>query len=175
MSWWGTVQNAEQLDFTFSAVSGNYLDAAVPELGSIPVLHYSSPETFATSGVISEAGEILETVSLPHTYQPTGGQLTVELAPSLAASILMDMKALQNYDSVFTETLVSRLLPNLEMLHATQVFEMDDPDLVSNLTTEIQSTLGKLIDSQSMNGGWGWMKAADSDAWLSSYVLMGLS
>ncbi|MCE5208060.1 MAG: Ig-like domain-containing protein [Chloroflexi bacterium] len=175
VAWWGTVQNVENVDLTFSAASGVYQDAAIPEEGSIPVLHYSSPQTFATSGVLTKAGEILETVSLPHTWQPTGGNLTVELAPSLAASILADMKALDDYDTIFTETIVSRLLPDLEMLSAVRTFALDDLDLVADLTVEIQDALAKLPDLQGADGGWGWMKNEKSDAYLSSYVLIGLN
>ncbi len=175
VNWWGTVQSTDVIDVTVFASAGEFEDAATPEDGAIPVLHYSSPQTFATSGVLMEEGEILETVSLPHTWQPTGGKLTVEVAPSLAASILTDLEALKDFDLPFTETIISRMLPNLEMLAAVRTFELDDANLTDELSAEIQNGLDDLKNLQNSDGGWGWTKGFESETYLSSYVLMGLT
>ena len=62
--------------------------------------------------------EQLELVSLPRTYDPTGGQLTVEMAPSLAAAAFSALDVLEYYPYECTEQTLSRFLPNLEAYRA---------------------------------------------------------
>ncbi len=175
VDWWGTVEQVEQVDFQFSALAASLQDVTTPEQGAIPVLRYSFPQTYGTSGVLTENSELLEAVSLPRSFEPTGGRFTVELSPSLAAAILQDMKALKDYPGDFTESLLSRILPNFEMLRAIQLFGLDAPALEAELTQDLLSTIERLSRMQNADGGWGWTTGADSDAYISSYVLFGLT
>ena len=129
LEWWGRVEDVPSVDLVFSAVSGELNDAARPANGALPVLRYVAPQTFSTAGQLDEAGERLELVSLPRSFDPAGGQLQVELAPSLAASMFTALDVLEHYPYACTEQTISRFLPNLETYRVLQEFGMDSPDL----------------------------------------------
>ncbi len=181
VSWWGTVQNVDALDLAFSVDStaqenqAALHDAARPEGGLLPVLRYSSPQTFGTSGLITEAEERLELVSLPKSFTPTGGTLHLELAPSLAAVMLDGLQALDQFPYDFTEPTLSRLLPNLAALQALREFELQDEALNTSLEAAISDDVGRLLRLQNGNGSWGWAAGYGSDPYISSYALLGLS
>jgi uncharacterized protein YfaS (alpha-2-macroglobulin family) len=88
VEWWGTAQNVESADPVFTAEAGDLQDSARPGTNPLPVFSYSAPQTFGTSGTLEGGEERLELVSLPRSFDPSGGDLKVELAPSLAAAVL---------------------------------------------------------------------------------------
>ncbi|HEX7567355.1 MAG TPA: Ig-like domain-containing protein [Anaerolineaceae bacterium] len=174
VTWWVKVQDIDKVDLLFSAQSGDLQDAARPDLGSVPVKTYSTPQSYGTSGILAEAGEKLEVVSIPRSFTPTGGNLRIEMAPSLAAAILDGLKAMDTFPSDFTEPVLSRLLPNLETYVILQNAGLDVPNLKDQLTKDIQDGLKTINAVQNKDGGWGWAAGHDSDPYLSAYVLYGL-
>ena len=175
VTWWGEVGAVDKVDLLFEANAADLSDRIRPTDGGIPVLHYSTSQTFGTSGVLSEQTERLEVVSLPRTRTITGGNLTVELAPSLASEILSSLDVMENYPTDFTESILSRFLTNLETYHALHDLGMDLPDLESKLNVEVLEGIERLSRSQNADGGWGWLQGKVSDDYLSAYVLFGLS
>ena len=175
VTWWARVQHVEKVDLEFSAEGGGMSDATRPSSGSLPVLNYATPQTFATGGVLTEAGEQLEVISAPRSFNPTGGELRVELSPSLAAAILSGLKALDTFPHDFAEPVASRLLANLETYQALQKLGISAPELKDQLDVVIQESLGRLISWQNKDGGWGWSPEGESDLYLTSYLLFTLS
>ena len=133
VAWWGTVETTETVDLIFSADGGGLSDSTRPVWGDLPVLHYTAPQTFGTAGTMDSGGERLEIVSLPRTFDPSGGDLRVELAPSLAAAILPGLDVLEHYPYECTEQTLSRFLPNLEAYRAVQELGLEAPDLEARL------------------------------------------
>ena len=175
VTWWGTVQNVADVDLIFNASSGDLNDASRPQQGKLPVLHYSAAQTFATAGVLAEGGGRQELIGLPRSFTPTGGELRVELSPSLAATILSGLDAQESFPTDFTEAMLSRLLPNLETYQALQKLSLDSPALKARLTEAIADSLTRLLASQNQDGGWGWAPGSDSEAYITAYVLYGLA
>ncbi len=175
VSWWGAVQDVQALDLTFSVEAGPLQDVTRPENGLIPVLRYQVPQTFATAGVLAEPGARLELVSLPRSFTPTGGELRLELAPSLAAVVLDGLTALEDFPRDFTEPVLSRLLPNLAAYRMLRDFQLDDEAQRGALEDAITGSVDRLVLLQNEDGGWGWTAGAASDSYLSSYVLLGLA
>jgi uncharacterized protein YfaS (alpha-2-macroglobulin family) len=176
VTWWGKTQaDVEKVDLVFSAKGGGLEDTSRPTGGSIPVQRYASPQTFATGGVLTEPGQRLELISAPRSYTPTGGELRVELSPSIAAAILSGLKALDSDEDDRVEPVVSRLLPNLAAYQALKKLAIDSPELNARLEGLIQDSLTKLAAWQNKDGGWGWMQDQQSDPYFSAYVLLGLS
>lgn len=176
VAWWGTVQEIPVLDLAFSAEAWDgettLSDVTRPENNPLPVLRYLAPQTFATAGVLPEAGERLELVSLPRSFTPSGGTLRLELSPSLAAAVVEGLEALEEFPADFTEPVLSRLLPNLATLQLINAFQLADPGLQARLQAASISGVERL---QNEDGGWGWVDGAPSDPYLSSYALFGLS
>ncbi|MEN6392244.1 MAG: Ig-like domain-containing protein, partial [Anaerolineaceae bacterium] len=116
IAWWGTVQDVDSVDMTFIAQGGEYQDSIRVANGAIPVLAYTSPQTFSTSGVLDQAVDRLEVVSIPRSVPQSSrqGELSIELSPSLAGVIGSALDVLEHYPYECTEQTVSRFLPNLE-------------------------------------------------------------
>lgn len=154
VDWRVTVENVATVDPLFSVEGGGLSNSTRLENGPLPVLRYTSPQTFATGGMLAEGGERLEVISLPRTFTPVGGELKVELAPSLAASVLEGLKALEeNFPADSTEQILSRLLPNLAAYRALTQLNLDAPNLGPTLTTTITQQLRRLLALQREDGG----------------------
>ncbi|MFL7870311.1 MAG: alpha-2-macroglobulin family protein, partial [Anaerolineales bacterium] len=179
VSWWGTADDTEQADLVF-AVSSNtggrsLSDAAKPALGPLPIRAYVVPQTFLTAGMLTDAGQSQEVISLPRSFTPTGGRLDVEMSPSLAASLLNSLKALPTPScSCNNEAVLSYFLPNLETYRALQASGRDDPELKARLDESLDDSISALIRNQNSDGGWGWIQGGVSDPYISTYVLFGL-
>jgi hypothetical protein len=176
VEWWGTAQNAAEADLVFIARAGDLEDAARPTWGRLPILRYNAPQTFGTAGVLDQAGERLEVVSLPPNFDPQGGELRLELAPSLAAGMLNALDALEHSRYECTEQTLSRFLPNLQTYRALQAFNLESPDLRARLERTLQDGLDRLLATQNEDGGWSWWPGqGQSDPYISAYVLFGLT
>ncbi|TLN17662.1 hypothetical protein FDZ74_07350, partial [bacterium] len=156
VAWWGTVDSVAEADLVFGARGGGLEDFARPTWGKLPVLNYTAPQTFGTAGMLSEAGERTEIVSLPRTFSAVSGDLQVELSPSLAAAVLSDLTVLEQARYDFTEALISRILPNIETLRAIKDLGISNAALENQLAEQIQADLPRLIARQKSDGGWGW-------------------
>lgn len=175
VNWWGSVEAVDELDLVFSAQAGALSDSARPTWGRLPVLRYAAPQSFATAGMLATAGQRLELVSLPTSYQPTGGQLDLELTPSLTAVILSELEALDAYEYDYTEAILSRLLPNIETYRILKTAGISAPELEERLALSIQDGLERLERMQNEEGGWGWFQGEPSNLWNTAYIVFGLS
>lgn len=175
VSWWGTVQDVGALDLIFEAESGDLRDGARPEGGTIPVRRYLAPQVFATSGVLPEEGAHLELISLPRSFTPIGGDLRVELSPSLSATVLDGLQALDEFPRDFTEPVISSLLPNLLMYSALRDLQLSDEALLSELHSRVERNVDWLVLQQNEDGGWGWAPGLDSSPYLSTYAFYGMA
>ena len=174
VNWWVSAQDAGTAELVFSARSGALQDSATPQSGSLPILHYVSPQTFATSGLMTESGENLEVVSLPRSYEPTGGELRIEMSSTLAGAVLSGLEALESYPVDLTEPVISHLLATLATYDLAKARGAGTPDLTDRLQLAIHQDLERLPRLQNSDGGFGWAKGSQSDLYLSSYALLSL-
>ena len=179
VEWWGIAQDVDSVDLIFSAqtISGEpaLQDSARPPLGLLPVLRYNARQAFRTAGTLDEGGERLELVSLPRSFDPTSGELSVELSPSLAASMMRALEALEHFPYECTEQTVSRFLPNLETYRVLQEFGLGTPALQARLDRTLSDGLARLQNRQNFDGGWGWWQGEESDSYMTAYVLLALN
>ncbi len=174
LEWWGTAEDVASVSLRFATQAGGLQDAVLVSKGALPVLRYSAPQTFATSGTLPEGGQRLELISLPVTFDAKSGSLNVELDPSLAAAMMDALDALENYPYDSTEQILSRFLPNLVTYSTLQAFGIESPDLKARLDRTLNEGLQHLLTLQNMDGGWGWWQEDESDAYITAYVLFGL-
>jgi uncharacterized protein YfaS (alpha-2-macroglobulin family) len=181
VEWWGTAQDAPVADLVFSAQGRDggsgalYQDAARPASGALPILRYYSPQSFRTSSTMEAEGEIQELVSLPRSYDSESGELEVELAPSLASAMIRGLEALETAPFESTEQILSSFLPNLETYRTLQAHGIEDEGLKAQLGRTLNQGLLRLTSRQNPDGGWGWWQGDESDRYITSYVLFGLS
>ncbi|MCL5995592.1 MAG: alpha-2-macroglobulin, partial [Chloroflexi bacterium] len=167
VDWDITVDDAASAELTFSVKGGGLEDSSKPGLATapnqgIPILRYASPETVATAGDLSDAGQKLEIIALPERLDTGQGQLDIQVDPSLASVIKTGERALEEYAYESAETTASRLLVNVAMPEATS------KDLA---TRAIQNLLG----SQHSDGGWGWWVTDNTNNAITAYVLLALA
>jgi uncharacterized protein YfaS (alpha-2-macroglobulin family) len=166
-----TVGDAEQAELTMGAKSAEFGDAVAFEL---PIYRFSTPETVATAGVLVEDGARTEGIALPATYDPSQGDLTVHIDPSLAAGMRDGLDYLEHFRYECTEQTVSRFLPNVVTYRAYQQLNLDNPELAAKLPGLVGVGLQRLYAQQHVDGGWGWWILDESDPYLTAYVLLGL-
>jgi hypothetical protein len=181
VTWWGTVEDVEAVSLVFSASGQDsagtllYQDMTKPEQGDIPVVRYTALQSFGTAGVLDSAGERLELISLPRSYDSGTGDLTLNLSPSLAAAMTAGLDSLEHMPYECIEQTVSRFLPNLEAYRAVQTLGLESSDLQARLDRTLDEGLERLANTQNEDGGWGWWPGGESDAYITAYVLFGLS
>jgi len=179
VNWWGKVESVESVDLTFSAVSGSLSDASKPEWGELEVLRYAMPYTFSTAGQLTEEDQRLELVSLPISADPSSGELTLELIPSLTATLVEGLEALEGSPYQDTVSTLSQLLANLQAYRALSDLGIDYPQLEADLEDLVTSGIHDLLSAQNFDGGWSWWATSDastrlSDPFITAYAIMGL-
>jgi len=193
VTWSVTVEDTSEVTLRFGAkTEGLLLDARGPGdsrnrvfpknpvsltdaiVITLPVYRYSTPEVVATAGQFEADGQRLEAVILPPSYDPTQGELSVHVDPSLAAGMRDGLEYLEHYPYECTEQTVSRFLPNVVTYRAFKELGLDRPDLEETLPELVSTGLQRLYNRQHYDGGWGWWVRDESDPFLSAYVLLGL-
>jgi uncharacterized protein YfaS (alpha-2-macroglobulin family) len=171
VEWPVVVEDVQGVTLLFGARATGLSDAVeIP----LPVYRYSTPEVVATSGVIKSDGERLEAVALPPSFDPTQGELAVQVEPSLAAGMIDGLDYLEHYPYECTEQTVSRFLPNVVTYRAYKELGLDRPDLAAKLPGQVSVGLQRLYNRQHYDGGWGWWINDDSNPYLTAYVMLGL-
>lgn len=178
VSWWLRAGEADQADLVFSVKAGDLTDATRPADGAIPILRYAAPQAFVTAGVLPLAATQTEIVSLPRSFTPLGGDLTVELSPALGAYLLDAAKSLPEPDEFSSnETIASYLIANLAIVPALREAGLVSDDLARR-ERAIRDWANKLSTQQNSDGGWNWYRRgwgdAASDPILSAHVTYAL-
>ncbi len=171
VDWQVTVPNVEQVVLRGSVKAGDYADAI--EI-TLPVYTYSTPEVVATAGQIANPEERMEAVILPQKLDPTQGELTIQVEPSLAAGMRDGLKYLEHYEYECTEQTISRWLPNVLTYQALKSLGIENPELAEKLPGLVSEGLQKIYAQQHYDGGWGWWPQNKSNPFVSAYVLLGL-
>ncbi|MBK7316241.1 Ig-like domain-containing protein, partial [Candidatus Villigracilis affinis] len=170
--------NVERVDMTATAISGPFTDASKPALGTldgqgIPVYNFTVVETVGTSGMILTADSVTESIQLPSTLNFDDASLSIEVSPSLAASMQSSLKYLEDYPYLCMEQTISRFLPNVITMRALDAAGQPTP-MRSSLNTQVNSALQRIYAKQKYDGGWNWWDGELSDPQTSAYVVYGL-
>jgi uncharacterized protein YfaS (alpha-2-macroglobulin family) len=171
VSWPVQVLPGDQVKIRMWAKSADLYDGREDTL---PVYRYSTPEVMATAGRLSEPGLRQEIVQLPKVFDPTQGELTVQIDGSLTAATQDALTYLESYPYECVEQTVSRFLPNVVTWNALKEMGIDRPDLEQKLAEMVGIGLQRLYAQQQYDGGWGWWVSDKSDPYLTAYVLQGL-
>ncbi len=169
------------IDLVFSAMSEQgYQDAARPSLttgpdNTIPVYVYSAPDTTVTGGILREGGAATEAIALPARLAGAGGELQINLDPSLASAMIDALDYAENFSCQCTEQTVSKLLPNAVTYNTMQTLGIENPELAENLSNEIWQAVGELRETQKADGSWSWIPGAEQgDPLVTAYAALGL-
>ncbi|RLC85601.1 MAG: hypothetical protein DRJ03_11210 [Chloroflexi bacterium] len=178
-TWWVTVEDVEAVDVSFSAVAGDYSDAARPRLttgpdGTLLVYRYTVPEIVGTGGQLVGEDARTEVIALPPKYDDRQGALSIRLDPSLAAGMVDGLDYLEHFPYECTEQIVSRFLPNVLTYRALRELGIRDAELENRLPGLVEEGLDKLYRRQNGDGGWGWWYEGESNSYLTAYVVFAM-
>ncbi|HDD24905.1 MAG TPA: hypothetical protein ENF52_05670, partial [Chloroflexi bacterium] len=95
--WPVTVGDGEETTLLFSAQAVGHPELSDAVEITLPIYHYSTPEVVATVGQLDADGQQVEAVVLPPSYDPTQGELRVQIDPSLAAGMTKGLEYLKHY------------------------------------------------------------------------------
>ncbi|HMB22456.1 MAG TPA: alpha-2-macroglobulin family protein, partial [Anaerolineales bacterium] len=180
VKWYVTIlPGVRRVDFTASASSGSYQDASKPALGTlsdqgIPVYNYVATETVGTAGMLQDANSATEAIQLPTSMNFGDAELSVEVSPSLAASMESGLTYLQDYPYLCIEQTVSRFLPNVITMRALREAGISSPEMQAKLDANVESALQRIYAKQNFDGGWNWWDGEKSDPQTTAYVVYGL-
>ena len=175
VEWWGSVQDVAGVDLSFRAQAGELQDFAQPSRARCRCCATRCSQAFHAAGSLEGSGGQLELVSLPPgQVLNSGGQLRLELSPSLAAALFDGLQALDDKDSSSAEADLWRFLPNLEVYRVLQQFGLQNPALQTRLDKDLKNGLQDLLGNQNEDGGWPWWPAGKSDLETSATMVFGL-
>jgi len=172
VAWDTTVGLAETATLTFSVATATGVADSV-EL-TLPVYVYGTEETVGNAGEVRDA--VKEVVQVPPYVLPDRGELTIELSPSLAASMNYSLSYVEEYSYECVEQTTSRFLPRL-LLHRTikKLGLADEQGIGERLPGIVSRSIQRLYSYQNPDGGWGWWGADGSSPQMTAYALFGLA
>ncbi|HJW96233.1 MAG TPA: alpha-2-macroglobulin family protein [Thermoanaerobaculia bacterium] len=139
---------------------------------SFTVYEHGIDKLVAQSGKVRN-GDALIKLELPHARRDTS--LVVSVSPSLAAAMTDALPYLIDYPYGCTEQTMSRFLPASIVARTLTQQHLPRPAWMSKLGDVTKTSLARLYDFQHGDGGWGWWKDDDSQAFMTAYVLWGFA
>lgn len=194
LDWVAIVETPGEAKITLSARSDEYTDGMVK---SYPVHEHGIEKFIAKSGKV-RGDDVTVTIQLPGARKDGSTSLSVQITPSMAVTMLDALPYLIDYPYGCTEQTMSRFLPaaivaktlrdrgidpaeamnkvfgGIERDHLDKTHPKGKRDL-TKLDDMTNKSLARLYDFQHADGGWGWWKQGDSDRFMTSYVLWGLT
>jgi hypothetical protein len=195
VDWNVRVEQAGEAKLKVTVRGGEFSDAMEK---SFPVYEHGIDKLIAKSGKM-RGGAVAVKLPLPKERRAGSTELSVQVSPSLAVTMLDALPYLIDYPYGCTEQTMSRFLPaaivqktladagldakkamervfgGIEQATADKTHPKGKRDL-QELGAITNEGLKRLYDFQRSDGGWGWWKEGNaSDRYMSAYVLWGLS
>ena len=155
-------------------------------------------EKFVSRSGKMRGASVAVTLDIPGARRKETTALSVQIAPSMAVTMLDALPYLIDYPYGCTEQTMSRFLPaaitaktlrdlglkpeaamnkifgGIEPASASATHPNGKRDL-AELNAITRQSLDRLYDFQHADGGWGWWKEGESDHFMTAYVLWGLA
>jgi uncharacterized protein YfaS (alpha-2-macroglobulin family) len=190
--WRVAVRRAGLARLTTRVRAGELADAMSLEL---PLVEHGIEKLLYRSGKL-QGDSLRLTLDLP-PRRPLSTTMTVQVTPSLAATMLDALPYLIDYPYGCTEQTMSRFLPSVIVARtmeslgidrevvATRLFggidaehagrtHPEGPRALDELEAMVRRGLERLYDFQHADGGWGWWREGESDHYMTAYVVWGL-
>jgi uncharacterized protein YfaS (alpha-2-macroglobulin family)/tetratricopeptide (TPR) repeat protein len=190
IDWIARVIHPGQAKITVSARSAKYADAMEK---AYTIYDHGIEKFIARSGKV-RGNDVTVRLDLPSQRRST--EMTVQVTPSMAVTMLDALPYLIDYPYGCTEQTMSRFLPSVITartlkdlgLPADHIFETGGIEKqtadkthpggrksLRQLPEIVRAGLNRLYDFQHGDGGWGWWKEGESDHFMTAYVVWGFS
>jgi|GEM_PF-180921 len=194
--WKARVVSPGEVRLKTTAVGGKFSDAMEKSYLS----HEHGIERFLTKAGKVRGSDITVRLDVPAARKKDTTTLVVQVAPSLAVTMLDALPYLIDYPYGCTEQTMSRFLPSVVTAKTLKDLGLQPEDVMSRVFGGIEARAGgaappnlgakkdlaklnemtdaglkRLYDFQHGDGGWGWWKEGQSDRWMTAYVVWGLT
>jgi uncharacterized protein YfaS (alpha-2-macroglobulin family) len=144
---------------------------------TLPVVPFGVKLAAAKAGSIAGAGnsDTVQPLTFPAGAEAGTRNLTIGVTPSIAGTVFAALNFLTSYPYGCTEQTMSSFLPDVLVANSLKKLGVKsniDPQV---LNKQVQAGLDRLYNYQHPDGGWGWWQTDDSQAFMTAYVLAGLS
>jgi uncharacterized protein YfaS (alpha-2-macroglobulin family) len=194
VDWVVAAQQPGNAKLTVTARGGKYEDAMERDF----IVHEHGVEKLIARSGKLRGDDVTIKLDLPKERNPETTKLTVQIAPSMAVTMLDALPYLIDYPYGCVEQTMSRFLPaavtaktlkdlglnaetvmnkafgGVEPEHADKTRPKGKKNL-QLLDEMIRQGLDRLYNFQHSDGGWGWWKEGDSDHFMTAYVVWGLT
>jgi uncharacterized protein YfaS (alpha-2-macroglobulin family) len=194
VDWFVTAQQAGEAKLKVESRGDKYSDAMEK---SFTVYEHGIEKFVSRSGKM-RGSSVAINLDLPKARRPETTTLTVQIAPSMATTMLDALPYLIDYPYGCTEQTMSRFLPaaitaktlrdlgmnpetamgkifgGIERSSAAATHPKGKHDL-KELDRITKESLQRLYNFQHADGGWGWWKDGESDHFMTAYVLWGMT
>jgi uncharacterized protein YfaS (alpha-2-macroglobulin family)/tetratricopeptide (TPR) repeat protein len=164
---------------------------------SFPIYEHGIDKLIAKSGRM-RGDEAAIRLDLPAERRAGSTDVTIQVTPSLAVTMLDALPYLIDYPYGCTEQTMSRFLPAAIVARTLRGIGADPADVAGRMFGGIEAStanathphgkhdlgeldritaagMKRLYDFQHSNGGWGWWKEGDSDPYMTAYVIWGFA
>ena len=194
VDWRVAVKHASQAKLKVEARGSKYADAMEK---TFTVFEHGIEKFISRSGKM-RGDSVSVKLDIPKERRAGSTNLTVQIAPSMATTMLDALPYLIDYPYGCTEQTMSRFLPavitaktlrdlglkpetamdkifgGIEESSAAATHPKGRRDL-KELEAITKQSLDRLYDFQHSDGGWGWWKEGESDHFMTAYVVWGMS
>ncbi len=194
LDWRSRAARAGEVKLTLKALGADDADAMTR---TYPVQDHGMEVQVARTLKLTD-DELVAVLDVPGARTRETTRFTIDVAPSIAVTMLDALPYLVQYPYGCTEQTMSRFLPAVIVAHTLKarglsaedalqrVFGGIEPETAGvthkgekkallELDAVTRTSLERLYDFQHGDGGWGWWKGGESDPWMSAYVVWGLS
>jgi alpha-2-macroglobulin len=194
VDWLVAVNHASEAKLKVEARGSKYADAMEK---NFTIFEHGIEKFVSRSGKM-RGDSVAIKLDIPKERRADSTKLTVQIAPSMATTMLDALPYLIDYPYGCTEQTMSRFLPavitaktlrdlglkpetamhkifgGIEESSAAATHSAGRKDL-KELDDITKKSLQRLYDFQHADGGWGWWKDGDSDHFMTAYVIWGMS
>ena len=194
VDWQVNVTHASEAHLKVEARGAEYADAMEK---SFTIFEHGIEKFVSRSGKM-RGDSVAVKLDIPKERRADSTKLVVQIAPSMATTMLDALPYLIDYPYGCTEQTMSRFLPavitaktlrdlglkpetamnkmfgGIEEASAAATHPKGRHDL-KELDAMTKQSLDRLYDFQHGDGGWGWWKQGDSDHFMTAYVVWGMS
>lgn len=194
VDWQVNVTHASEARLKVEARGEQYADAMEKRF----TIFEHGIEKFVSRSGKMRGDSVAVKLDIPKERRADSTQLTVQIAPSMATTMLDALPYLIDYPYGCTEQTMSRFLPaaitaktlrdlglkpetamnkifgGIEEATADATHPKGRHDL-KELDAMTKQSLARLYDFQHSDGGWGWWKQGESDHFMTAYVIWGMT
>src|SRR6266699_1593165 len=194
VDWFVVVTHASEAKLKVEARGGQYVDAMEKTFA----IYEHGVEKFISRSGKMRGDSVAIKLDIPKERHADSTRLSVQVAPSMATTMLDALPYLIDYPYGCTEQTMSRFLPaaitaktlrdlglkpetamrksfgGIEPTSAAPTHPKGKHDL-RELDEITAKSLDRLYNFQHSDGGWGWWKDGDSDHYMTAYVVWGMT